>query len=348
MSTASNLTDDRSAEQGDRGRDADLPTDIPSRGWRDVLARVRLEAKDDNLGVLAGGIAFFAMLAIVPAAAAVVSIYGLISDPAEIERQVVDALDAAPTEVRELVGQQMSAISEASAGRALTAALLGLVVSFWSASGAVSNMMTALNVAYDEDETRGFTRRRGLALALTVGAIVFVIFALGLITVVPVLIGGLDLGIAGTVLAWTVRWFVLLAAMLVALAVVYRCGPDRDAPRWAWASPGAVAATVVWLAASVLFSVYVANFGSYNETYGSLAAVVILMLWLQISALVVLYGAELNAELERQTARDTTVGHPRPLGERGAYAADTVGASRDRLEDDDRDLVPQQDGDDRP
>lgn len=337
-----------STASNDRGRDADLPTEIPPRGWRDVLARVRLEAQDDHLGLLAGGIAFFALLAIVPAAAATMAIYGLVSDPAEIERQVVDALDAAPAEVRELVGEQMSTIAEASAGRTVLAAALAIVLAFWSASGAVSNLMTALNVVYDEDETRGFARRRGTALALTLGAIVFVIFALGLIAVVPVAIDSLDLGTVGVVLAWTVRWVVLLLAMLVALAVVYRSAPDRDAARWVWASPGALAATLVWLIASVLFSVYVANFGSYNETYGSLAAVVILMLWLQITAMVVLYGAELNSELERQTARDTTVGEPRPLGERNAYAADTVGASRERLAENDRDLVSQSDGADAP
>lgn len=311
---------------GDRGRDAEVPTDIPRRGWMDVLVRVRAEARRDNVGILAAGVAFFAMLAIVPAAAAVVAIYGLVSDPADVQRQIVDALDAAPAEVRELVAQQLSNVAEGSAGQALTTAVVGVVVAFWSASGAVSNLIAALNVAYDEEETRGFLRKRGLALALTVGAILFLIFALALIAVVPALVRSLELGAAGTVLAWVVRWVVLLAAMLVALAVLYRFAPDRDAPRWAWASAGALAATIVWLIASVLFSVYVANFGSYNETYGSLGAVVVLMLWLQISALVVVYGAVLNAELERQTVRDTTVGDPRPLGERNADAADTVGA----------------------
>lgn len=314
----------------DRGRDAEVPTDIPGRGWIDVLARVRAESKRDNVGILAAGVAFFAMLAIVPAAAAVVAIYGLVSDPADIQRQILDALDAAPAEVRELVAQQMSSIAEASSGQALTAAAVGIVVAFWSASGAVSNLITALNVAYDEEETRGFLRKRGLALALTVGAILFLIFALTVIAVVPALVD--DLGVVGTVLAWVVRWVVLLGAMLVALAVVYRFGPDRDAPRWVWASPGALVATVVWLIASGLFSIYVSNFGSYNETYGSLGAVVVLMLWLQISALVVVYGAELNAELERQTARDTTVGASRPIGDRNAYAADTVGEPRELVD----------------
>lgn len=316
----------------DRGRDAEVPTDIPGRGWIDVLARVRAESKRDNVGILAAGVAFFAMLAIVPAAAAVVAIYGLVSDPAEIQRQILDALDAAPAEVRELVAQQMSNIADASSGQALTAAGVGLVVAFWSASGAVSNLITALNVAYDEQETRGFLRKRGVALALTVGAVLFLIFALTVITVVPALVDDLDLGVVGTVVAWVVRWVVLLAAMLVALAVLYRFGPDRDAPRWVWASPGALVATVVWLVASVLFSVYVSNFGSYNETYGSLGAVVVLMLWLQISALVVIYGAELNAELERQTLRDTTVGAPQPIGARNANAADTVGEPRELVD----------------
>ena len=319
-------------EGADRGRAATTPVEVPPRGWKDVLARVRVELRRDNVSLLAGGVAFYGLLAIVPGLAALLSIYGLVADPDQIRRQVADALAAAPSEVRDFVGQQLSSIESSNSGAVLTV-VLGTVLALWSASSAMGHLVEALNAAYDEEEDRGFVKRRGLALALTVGAIVFMGLALAVIGVVPVVVDRVGLGGAGTVVVWVLRWVFLLVAMMIALGVLYRVAPARDDPRLKWTTPGAIFATVVWLVASALFSVYVTNFGSYNETYGTLGAVVVLMLWLLLTAFAVIFGAEVNAELERQTVRDTTAGPPDRLGRRGAYAADTVGPTADELRD---------------
>ena len=184
--------------------------------------------------------------------------------------------------------------------------------------------MQAVNLAYDEEETRGFLKLRGTALLLTLGAIVFVLVTLVLVAVVPPLLDALPLGPVATVLAQVVRWGLLIAVVIVALAVVYRVAPDRDAPQFRWTSTGALVAAALWVAGSVGFSLYVNNFGSYNRTYGALAGVVVLLLWLYLTSYIVLLGAEINAEAEKQTRHDTTRGEPLPMGERRAVAADEV------------------------
>jgi len=317
--------------ESDRGRHADSPIQIPAKGWRDILTRVRLEAKDDHVSLLAAGVAFYSLLAAVPALVAVISIYGLIADPADIGEQVVDALAAAPAEVRDLVSAQLESIAGSSSGATLFAALLGVVLALWSASSGVGHLIDALNVAYDESERRGFVERKLLALAFTVGAIAFVVVAFGAIAILPALVADTGLGGFGRVLVGAVRWVVLFAGTITGLSLMYRYGPDRDEPKWRWTSPGAVLAAVLWIAGSLLFSLYTANFAKYNDTYGSLGAIVVVMLWLFLTATVVIVGAEVNAELERQTLSDTTKGPSRPLGQRDAYAADTVGESAEQL-----------------
>jgi membrane protein len=199
---------------------------------------------------------------------------------------------------------------------------IAIATALWSASSGVGYLITAVNMAYDEDETRGFVRRKLLALGMTLGAIVFVLLAIGLFAA-EAAIGG-NVATPVRILLEAVRFALAVVLITVALAVIYRLAPDRDAPRLRWVSTGAVVATVIWLAASIGFSIYVATFGSYAKTYGSLAAVVVLMLWLWLTVYAILLGAEINAEAEEQTARDTTKGDPRPLGERGAVKADSV------------------------
>jgi membrane protein len=317
------VDEDATRTGDDRGRAATTPTDVPARGWLDVGRRVKQEAKRDQVPLLAAGVAFFGLLALIPALVALVSLYGLVADPSDIRRQVDDSLSAAPAEVRDLIGQQLTAIDDAGGG-AVLAVIGGTLLALWSASSGMGHLIDAVNTAYGEDDERGFVRRKGLALVLTLGAIAFVIFALAGIAVAPAVARAAELGAVGTVLVEVVRWAVLLGGLLVALAVLYRWAPDRDDPKWRWVSPGAIFAAVAWLIASVLFSIYVSNFGSYNETYGSMGTIVVVMLWLYLTAVVIVLGAELNTELERQTAADTTEGPSRPLGERGAYAADTV------------------------
>ncbi|MBN9099953.1 MULTISPECIES: YihY/virulence factor BrkB family protein [unclassified Pseudonocardia] len=306
---------------GDRARS---PTEIPARGWWQVTRRAVTESGADNVPMLAGGVAYFAFLAVFPALIAAVTLYGLIADPATVARQVESLAATLPQETQPLIADQLTAVVSGS-GSALG---IGLVVSvlaaLWSASSGTGNLIKAVNLAYDEQETRGFLKTRGLALLLTLGAIVFVLLTLALVAVVPPLLDALQLGVLGTVLAEVVRWVLLVALVVGALAVVYRVAPDRDAPRFAWVSTGSVVAAVLWIIGSAGFSLYVDNFGSYNTTYGALAGVVVLLLWLYLTSYIVLLGAEINAEAERQTGRDTTHGPEAPMGERHATAADEI------------------------
>ena len=322
-------TGDASADA--RGRHADTPGQIPGRGWKDVLMRVKAEAKDDGVSLMSAGVAFYALLALAPALVALVSMYGLVAEPSDVGDQITSTLAAAPQEVRELVEAQLSSIVESSGGGAVLGVLVGILLALWSASSGVGHLIEAINRAYDEKETRGFVRRKAIALGFTVGAIAFLVAAFTLVTVLPALLAKTSLGGPARVVFGVLRWIVLLGGMVVGLAVLYRYAPDRDEPRWRWVSPGALVAAVLWIVASIVFSIYTANFGKYNETYGSLGAVVVLLLWLFLTALVVILGAEINSELERQTAEDTTEGSEEPMGRRGAYAADTVGETAEQV-----------------
>jgi len=311
---------------GDRGRAAETPLDVPAKGWRDVWARVRVESKDDQLVFLAGGVAFFALIAVVPGLVALVSLFGLVADPAEVQRQVTDTLSAAPAEVRDLVTEQLESVAAASTTGLGVGLVAGIALALWSASSGMKNLIAAINRVYDERESRSFVPRRALALCLTIGAVLFLVVAFLVVTIVP---AALEDSALGPIARWTVvilRWPALALCWIGGLAVLYRLGPDRQDPKWRWVTPGSIVATVLWLVASLAFSAYTAGFASYDETYGTLGAVVITMLWLQLTALAILIGAEINAELEHQTAKDSTTGPDRPLGQRGAVMADTVGA----------------------
>jgi len=314
-----------------RGRSAETPVDIPGKGWKDVFARVRKESKDDGVSLLSAGVAFFALLALVPGLVALVSLYGLIAKPSDVERQVTSSLSAAPVEVRNLVTSQLETIVNSAGRGAVLGIIFGTLIALWSASSGVGHLVDAITLAYDEVDSRGFVRRKAISLAFTIGAILFVVVAFALIALLPPLLAKSSLGTAGRILLGVLRWIVLLGGMTVGLGVLYRFGPDRDDPRWRWATPGAIFAAAAWIIGSLLFSLYTANFASYNKTYGSLGAVVIMLLWLYLTALVVIVGAEINCELERQTERDTTVGPDRPMGTRSATAADTLGETADEV-----------------
>ena len=316
------------AEDGGRGRRATHPWHIPPPGWLDVAMRVKVQLRHDAVSLLAAGVAFFGMLSLVPTMVALVSLYGLVADPEDIERSVEETLQAAPDEVRQLVSSQLSTIVDSSSSGLRVGVAVGLVVALWSASAGMKHLVGAVSVAYDETESRGFVQMRGLALGLTLGGLLVAGVAVVGLFVIPYDLRDAD-GAQGAVadVLSAVRGPLLAVVMLLCIGLLYRWAPDRRAPRWVWVSPGAVIATVVWVLASVGFSVYTANFGRYNETYGALATVVIVMLWLYLSAFAVMLGAEVNGELERQTAVDSTVGAERPLGVRGAAAADTIGRS---------------------
>lgn len=318
--------DHRRAVQPGRGRDAETPQEIPARGWWDILVRVWNKMSKDNLSVLAAGVGFYSLLALFPALAAAVSIYGLVLDPQGVQQQVSMVVGLIPEESRAIITDQLSQITSQPRQSLGFGVLFSLAFALWSASAAIKTLMTGLNIVYDEPERRSFLSFHATALGLTLGGIVFGLIALALIAALPAAVKfvGLPQEIERTVLL--ARWPLLAVAVMFAMAVLYRFGPSREKPRWIWVSWGAVLATMLWLAGSILFSFYVSNFASYNETYGTLGAVVVLLMWFYLSAYVVLMGGELNAEMEHQTARDTTVRGGAPLGHRDAQMADTVGA----------------------
>lgn len=309
-----------------RGRSADKPGQIPKRGWRDILSRTKDEIKEDNLSIVAAGVAFYILLGIIPALAALISIYGLVADPATIQEQVSSMRGMLPPDVISIFDQQMTRIASES-GKAGWGAAIGILLALWSGSKAVKALMTALNITYEEEETRGFFRLNLTALGLTFAGVIAVIIAVGLIVAIPIALQTVGFGQVAEMLVSILRWPLLAIFAIVALSALYRYAPDREQAQWQWVSWGAVGAAALWLAVSAGFSFYVSNFGSYNKTYGSLGAVIVLLLWFMISAYVMLLGAELNAEMEHQTARDTTDESPKPMGRRGAYVADNVAAS---------------------
>jgi membrane protein len=329
--TANQQDESPSKSAGDRGRDADSPMEIPATGWNDIVARVKVEAKEDDVTLMAAGVAFYSLMALVPGLVALISIYGLVAKPSDVKDQITSTLSAAPREVRDLVTAQLESIVSSAGGGAVLGLIIGTILALWSASSGVGHLLDAVNRAYDEKETRGFVKLKLISLALTIGAIVFIVIAFAVIALLPSLLAKTGLGTAGRVIIGLLRWVLLLAGMTVGVGVIYRYGPDRDAARWKWVSVGAIVAAVMWVAGSILFSIYTANFGKYNETYGSLGAVVVLLLWLLLTALAVIVGAEINCEVERQTAKDSTEGAPKPMGSRNAVAADTLGATAEQV-----------------
>jgi membrane protein len=290
-----------------------------------IVKRAWKEAKKHAVPLLAAGVAFYAFLAMVPTLIALVMIYGLVTDDtAAVSDQVASFGSALPAEAEKLITDQMNSLATTS-DRALGIGLIiALLLALWSASAGISNLIRALNVAYDEEDKRGFVKRRLLALGLTVGAIVFMVLAVALVAALPVLLDALDVPGWVKALVQVGRWLGLVVAVMVALAVLYRLGPERDAPKIRWLSVGAIVATALWVIGSVVFSLYVDNFGSYGKTYGTLAGVVVLLLWLWLSSLAALLGAEVNAEMEQQTIKDSTTGDPEPLGQRDAVKADSI------------------------
>lgn len=316
-----------------RGEGARTPLQVPLRGWKDVLWRVKDEMSRDNITVVAGGVAFFSLLALFPAIAAMVALYGLVASPQDVADQMQSLSAMLPPQAQGIVQQQMNSLSQSSPQALGWGAIFSIGFALWSASKGTRSIVSALNIAYNERDERGIIKSTLLNLGLTLGGIVLVLLTLLLVAVVPAVLGMIDLGPVWDLALRLSRWPILFVIVMGALALLYRLGPDRKPPRWQWASPGAIIATLLWLAGSIAFSLYVTKFGSYNETYGAIAGVVVLMMWLYLTAMVVLLGAEINSELERQTRRDTTTPPRMPLGDRGAYSADTLPHA---LKDEDR------------
>lgn len=314
------------ATQEDRGRAAGHPGEIQASGWKDIAYRIAQEFMEDRVLSVAAGVTFYTLLSLFPALAALVTCYGLIADVGTINQHLAGLQGVLPSGAIEIVGDQVKRIATKGGGTLGLTFFTSLLLSLWSANAAMKAMFDALNIVYEEEEKRSFVWLNLESLTFTIGALLFVIVALSAIVVLPIVFNFVGLGDGAWLIA-LLRWPALLLVLLGGLSLLYRYGPSRRPARWRWVGVGGAIAGLLWLVASILFSWYVASFGNYNETYGSLGAVIAFMTWIWISATIVLLGGEINAEIEHQTACDSTRGAAKPLGRRQARMADTVGAA---------------------
>jgi membrane protein len=309
----------------ERGRFSSHPFQIPWNGWKDILWRSYVRTGEDRLLATAAGVVFFGLLAVFPAITALVSCYGLFANPSTIGANLQALALMLPEGSFQIVQDQIARVLMKGNTALGATFLFGLGLAIWSANAGVKAVIDALNVVYEEREKRGFVRLNLLSLAFTTGGIAALLLMVGAVVAVPLALDHVGLAPHSQAIISLMRWPLLLAILLIALALLYRFGPSRRAARWQWLSVGTLAAALLWIAGSSLLSWYLSNFGNYSATYGSLGAAIGLMIWMWMSAIIVLCGAELNSEIEHQTALDSTVGRSKPLGSRGAAMADTLG-----------------------
>ncbi|KQB96051.1 ribonuclease BN [Loktanella sp. 1ANDIMAR09] len=308
-----------------RGRHADSPTEIPAKGWKDIAFRLKDEIGEDRVGLIAAGVAFYGLLALFPAITALLAIGGLLVEPSQIINQLSALSGIVPEAAMNIITEQATKVAGSREGGLGLAAVFGIGLAIYSASKGMGSLMDGMNVAYDETEERGFIRLKLETLGLTLFLIFGLLVAVAAMITIPVLLNILNFGAFTETAATVIIVALILALSMLGLAVLYRYGPSRDAPEFKWVSPGAIAACIIWLIGSAGFAFYVANFGAYNESFGALGGVVVLLMWLWISAFIVMLGAELNAEMEAQTKYDTTVSRDQAIGNRDAAKADRLG-----------------------
>ncbi len=275
--------------------------------------------------MLAAGVGFYSMLAVVPSLAATVSLYALIADPADVKSQFDSLARIIPPDAANILSEQLAALAARENEGLGVGLLLGVLVAAWSAHRGTDALVRAITTIYGDEETRGFVQMNVFTMGLTLAAIILLVFALSLIVALPAINELFDLPVFLHGILQGLGWPIMAALVMFSLAVVYRYAPPRRDPKWRWVSYGSILATLLWLTGSVGFSAYVSSFGKYNETYGSLGAIIVLLMWFYLTAYVILIGAALNAEMEHQTAMDSTVGPDRPRGKRGAHVADHLG-----------------------
>lgn len=319
-----------SAKEPGRGRAAQSPADIPPRGWHDILVRVWREYNEDRIPAIAGGVTFFGLLAIFPGLGAFVSLYGLFADVKAAREQLQLGAGLVPRDALNFVGEQMIRLAGDGAPKLGLAFVFSLGLSLWSANTGMKALFDGLNIAYDEREKRNIVKRNLISLAFTLGAVVFMVLAFAAVVAVPIALA--LIGLEGVSVMAVLRWPLLFGGAIFATSLLYRYGPSREQAQWRWISWGSAAAAGLWLVASMAFSFYVSHFGHYDRTYGSLGAAVGFISWMWISTIVILVGAEMNAEVEHQTAVDSTTGAPVVMGKRGAKMADTLGRTAERVE----------------
>ncbi len=307
------------------GREARHPGQIPKAGWRDILTRVWSALGQDNVSLISAGLAMYALLAVFPSLAAAVSIYGLFASPTSVVRDTNTFAAILPPGAWEIISRQLQDAARHTGSTLTVTAATALILSLWSARSGMASLIRATNVAYSEPERRSFLRVTLLSLAFTVAGLAAFFVVILLAVAVPLMVKILGLSAGTERVVDTARWLLLWVAAVVGLSAIYRYGPARRKPQWQWVTWGSVIASTFWLLGSVLFAIYVRSFGSYGQTYGALGGVIVLLMWFYLSSFTVVIGAEINAEMERQTRADTTEGHQKSLGQRGAHAADTVG-----------------------
>lgn len=323
------LVDMARARESGRGRDANTPGEIPPRGWADILWRVFWAISENRILTTSGGVAFFALLAVFPGIAAIVSLYGLFADPGTISKHLSILAGILPFGILQVVADQISLVSKQGTETLGTAFIISILIALGSANSGIAALFDALNVVYNERERRSFLGFYSITLLFTIAGMTFVVIAIIAVVAIPLSLNLIGLEAMTAQFISILRWPFLLVAVSVSLAFIYRYGPSRRDAKWRWVSLGSIVAGLLWIGASMLFSWYVATFDSYNRVYGSLGAGIGFMVWLWISAVIVLLGAQLNAESEHQTSRDTTEGRPKPMGSRGAMMADHVGKAKE-------------------
>jgi membrane protein len=307
-----------------RGRSATRPAQIPAKGWWDIALRIKDDLSRDNASLVAGGLAMYGLLSVFPALAAAVSIYGLVFTPDDVAKQLSTFAGVLPPGVWEIFKTELQDVANRQTGSLTMAAVLATATALISARSGMASLMQATNIAYQEREKRGFIRQVAVSLAFTVGGVLSFMVLLLFGVAVPLVFKAFTAPWVQEMVT-ILRWILLWMFAVLGMAVIYRFAPARERARWQWVTWGSVVAATLWLLGSVLFSEYVRLFGSYARTYGALGGVVVLLLWFYLSSYFLVLGAEINSEMERQTRLDTTDGPPEPLGQRGAYAADTVG-----------------------
>jgi membrane protein len=315
-----------SADPDPHGREAENPAEIPGKGWRDVLIRVCRNLGRDNTSLVAAGIGMSALLAVFPALAVIVSVYGMFASAQEVAGDLQPFVQLLPEAAGKFLTAELRGLTEPEhhvlGFGAATAALLAL----WNSRRGMAALMVATNIAYKQREGRRFWHKLALSLAFSCGAMLIFAIMLAVGVAVPLLLSAVDLGTGVTVALLVFRWLLLWTFAVLAFSLAYRYAPDRERlPKWRWVTFGSVIAATIWVLGSLAFSLYVQNFGTYGKTYGALGGVIVLLMWFYLMGFTIVLGAEINAELEHQTSVDTTEGPPAPMGQRGAYVADDVG-----------------------
>jgi membrane protein len=310
-----------------RGRNAEIPEAIPLRGLRDVLWRVVHQLSEDRVTLIAAGVTFYLLLGLFPAISALVALYGLVADTSTMTEHLRELSGMLPAGGFDLIAERISSLSASRNSTLGLTFFASLSIALWSTHSATLAIFDAMNVAYDETEKRGLIRLNLVGLGFTICAMVSAALIIGLVAIIPLVLTYIWLDRFEEQMALIVRWPILFLIVAIATTAVYRFGPSRQPAKLRWLTWGSVLVTVSWFLMSLGFSFYLKHFANYDATYGTLGALIGFLVWIWLSILILIVGGELNAELEHQTAKDTTTGSPRPMGRRGAYVADTLGVS---------------------